>query len=208
MIVDEVEVHSDRVQPEHLPRPITSTLDTWDQSTQIDYPFNASARGRRPGWNIPSIAVTSETVNTVRTSAATRFVAPTVPTRAGMLVDKTVSYQGYRPMPNMAQTIRTDSNVQISFSATVRTTPVFAPYFAIFRDGRKISQDYRSSGAPITGQAGSNDFLISGAYVDTNAPMGFHTYDLRWKIDPTLGSGTITAGQKNRTFQASNLRAQ
>lgn len=202
MIVDEVEIGSNRIDPAQYPRPIVSTLDTWDQSTQIDYHYNPTLPGRRPGWNIPSIAVTSETVNTVRTSAATRFVSSSIPTRAGMLVDKTWSAPFFRPMPNMGQTIKTDSNVQISFSATVRTTPVFAPYFAIFRDGVQISQVYRSSGG-----AANVDFLISGAYVDTNAPAGFHTYDLRWKVDPTV-TGTITAGQKNRTFQASNLRAQ
>lgn len=202
VIVDELEISSNRIHPPRLPRPVTSTLDTWDQSTQIDYPFSAPHIGRRPGWNIPSIAVTSETVNTVRTSAATRFVSQSIPTRAPMLVDKITASQSYKPMPNMAQTIRTDSNVQITFSATVRATPIQAPYFAIFRDGKKISQDYRNSGT-----AANVDFLVSGTYVDTNAPMGYHTYDLRWHVDPTI-QGQLTAGGKNRTFQASNLRAQ
>lgn len=202
MIVDEVEIDSNRIEPERLPRPIVSTLDTWDDRTQIDYPFSAAHPGRRPGWNIPSIAVTNETVNTVRTSAATRFVSPSIPVRAGMFVDKTTNAQFFKVMPNMAQTIKIDSNVQISFSATVQTNPVFAPWFAIFRDGVQISQVYRSSGA------GANaDFLISGTYIDTNAPAGFHTYDLRWKVDPGV-TGTIIATKKNRTFQASNLRAQ
>lgn len=201
MIVDEVEIESNRIQPERLPRPTVSTLDTWDQLTQIDYPFSAPHVGRRPGWNVPSIAVTNETVNTVRTSAATRFVSPSIATRAVMLVNKTKKSQFYKPMPNMSQTIKTDSNVQISFSATVATNSVFAPWFAVFRDGVQISQVYRSSGA------GANvDFLISGTYIDTHARAGFHTYDLRWKVDPAV-SGTITASQKNRTFQVSNLRA-
>lgn len=202
MIVDEVEIDSNRVDPARYPRPIVSSLDTWDQSTQIDYHYNPALPGRRAGWNIPSIAVTNESVNTVRSSVATRFVSQTVPTRAGMLVDKTTNSQSYTSMPNMSQVIRTDSDVQISFSAVVSTVPVFAPYFAIFRDGIKISQDYRNSG----GGSGIN-FLICGAYVDTNAPMGFHTYDLRWKVDPSVALATITAGSKNRTFQASNLRA-
>jgi hypothetical protein len=202
-VFDEVELISNQVDPARYPRPMVSTLDTWDQNTQIDYHSNAAMPGRRAGWNIPSIAVTNESVNTIRSSAPTRFVSPSVPTRVAMLVDKTTSSLNYKPMPNMAQAIRTDSNVQISFSATVRTTPAFAPYFAVFRDGRQISQVYRSSGA------GANvDFLISGTYVDNNAPMGWHTYDLRWKSDPTVVAGVITAGQKNRTFQASNLRAQ
>jgi hypothetical protein len=103
----------------------------------------------------------------------------------------------------MAQAIRVDSNVQITFSATVRPTPNSAPFFAIFRDGVKISQDYRASGASLTG-----DTLVSGTYIDTNAPMGHHAYELRWHVDPLVPGATIIASGKNRTFQASNLRAQ
>lgn len=200
-IFDELEISSSRVDPGHYPRPMISSLDTWDQSTQVDY-HNSVPAGRRPGWNIPSIAVTSETVNTVRSSAPTRFISPAVPVhKVPMLLNKTTNAQAWKPMPNMAQTIRSDSDVQISFSASVSATPTtHSPFFAIFRDGRQISQVYRSSGTSI--------FLISGAYVDTAAPKGLHVYDLRWKVDPTVTGGTITAVQINRTFQASNLRAQ
>lgn len=202
MIVDEVEIGSNRIEPERLPRPMVSTLDTWDQSTQIDYPFLATHGGRRPGWNIPSIAVTSEPINTIRSSSNTRFVSPRIANRAAITQDATTSSTGYKPVPNMAQAIRTDSAAQVQFSLTARSTGTAAPFFAIYRDGVKISQEYRQSGA-----GASIDFLVSGSYVDPDPPMGFHTYDLRWHVDPVQG-GTITAGGKQRTFQVSNLRAQ
>lgn len=201
MIVDELEIGSNRVDPVRYPRPIVSTLDTWDQSTHLDYHYDPALRGIRPGWNIPSIAVTSETVNTVRSSAATRFVSPNVATRVGMLADKVMTLPHYKPMPNMAQVIRSDSDVQISFCVTVSAAPAgHTPYFAVFRDGVKISMDYRAEAA--------NYFLVSAVYVDTTVRMGLHTYDLRWKVDPNVPNATVTANGRNRTFQVSNLRAQ
>lgn len=203
MILDELEINSNRVDPVRYPRPIVSTLDTWDQSTQLDFHFNPALPGRRAGWNIPSIAVTNEAVNTVRTSMATRFVSQSVPTQASMLVNRSTNLSNYTPVPNMGQAIKTDSNVQVNFSAVLRTNLVFAPYLAIFRDGIKISQDYRNSAG-----AANVDFLVSGNYVDTTAPMGWHTYDLRWHVDPNVAQGLVFATGTNRTFQASNLRAQ
>lgn len=200
VIVDEVQIGSNQIQPERLPRPVISTLDTWDMSTQVDYPY--AHAGRRPGWNIPSIAVTSETVNTIRSSSATRFVSQSVPTQATMLKNPVTASLAYKPVPNMAQVIRTDSSVQISFSLVVMVTVVQAPYFAVFRDRVKISQDYRSSGTAV-----NVPFMVTGAYVDTRPAMGFHVYDLRWHVDPAI-HGQITAVGTNRTFQASNLRAQ
>lgn len=201
MIVDELEINSNRVDPLRFPRPIVSTLDTWDQSTQIDYPFSAPHVGRRPGWNIPSVAVTSETVNTIRSSSNTRFVSPRFAKKVGIHLNPITDSHVYKAIPNMAQAIRVDSAVQIQFSMTASTAAVSSPYFAIYRDGKKISQEYRSS------STAGQDFLVSGTYVDTNPPMGYHTYDLRWHVDLVTPS-TVTAGSINRTFQASNLRAQ
>lgn len=202
MIVDELEILSNRIDPERLPRPMVSTLDTWDDRTQIDYPFSAPHVGRRPGWNIPSVAVTNESINTIRSSLSTRFVSPRITLRAGIHSSPTTSSSGYKPVPNMAQALQTDSSVQIQFSMTCSSAGTLAPFFAIYRDGVKISQEYRASGG------GANiDFLVSGSYIDPNPPKGWHTYDLRWHVNPTVPS-TLTAGSKDRTFQASNLRAQ
>lgn len=200
-ILDELEIGSNRVDPPTLPRPVISTLDTWDQLTQIDYPFQASHPGRRPGWNVPSIAVTSEAINTIRSSSNTRFQGIRVAIKTGFHKDPVMNLTGYRVVPNMAQSIQTDSPVQIQFSMTARTATAQAPFFALFRDAVKISQEYRASATA------NMDFLMSGSYIDPSPPKGWHTYDLRWHIDPGNPS-TMTAGGANRTFQVSNLRAQ
>ena len=202
-ILDELEiVSSSRIDPARYPRPIISTLDTWDQHAQIDYHFNPAMPGRRAGWNIPSIAVTSETVNTVRNNVQLRYVSPRLATRSGMTTDPVTRSLVYKAVPNMAQNIRSDSSVQVQFSLTVAVQNPQAPFFAIFRDRVKISQEYRAAG-----ETANVEFLVSGTYVDPNPPQGWHTYDLRWHVDGTLG-GSMRAGGKNRTFQASNLRAQ
>jgi hypothetical protein len=179
-----------------------STLDTWDQSTQIDYHHNVAMPGKRAGWNIPSIAVANEPINTIRSSSNTRFVSPRIAVQAGMVADPTTTSPVYKAIPNMAQSIQVDAPVQVQFSATIRTSNAQSPYFAIFRDGIKISQEYRQA-AP----GGANEVLVTGSYLDSSPTKGWHSYDLRWHVDPPL-FGTITAGSRNRTFQASNLRAQ
>lgn len=195
MIVDETQVLSNQIQPERYPRPITSTLDTWDQNTQLDYAYAPTMPGQRPSWNIPSIAVTSETVNTIRSSADTRFVSPSIPIRAELSSNPSTNSTAWKVVPNMAQMLYTNSSVQINFAVNIQTASAAdTAYFAIFRDGQQISQIYAGG----TG-------LVSGTYVDTNPTMNrAHVYDLRWH----RGANTVTATGKNRTFQASNLRAQ
>jgi hypothetical protein len=197
------QVGSNRINPPRLSRPIISTLDTWDQDTQIEYP-RPPYQGRRAGWNVPSVAITSESINTIR--SRTRFVSPRIARRVGMVADPTTMLTYYTSVPNMAQTIRSDSQVQVHFTMTARTANFQSPYFAVYRDGMKISQEYRSLGTTPTG-LNTHDFLVSGSYVDVNPPPGLHTYELRWHVDP-VAPGLMTAGANNRTFQVSNLRAQ
>jgi len=201
-IVDELEIISNRVNPVHYPRPIVSTLDTWDQDTQIEFHSNPGQPGKRRGWNIPSIAVTAEPVNTIRSSAVVRFRGPQVPRRTVMLRDPSITSLTYLPVPDMAQTIKVDSNVQVNFHLNLKSNiDNDSPFFAIYRDRRKISQEYRAQGA-----AAGVDFSITTTFTDTNAPAGLHVYDLRWHVQNSLSQ--ITASQNNRTFQVSNLRAQ
>lgn len=194
-VFDETQVMSNQIQPERYPRPITSTLDTWDQNTQLDYAHAPTMPGQRPSWNIPSIAVTSETVNTIRSSAETRFVSPSIPIRAQLAASPSTKSTSFKVVPNMAQTLYTNSSVQINFAVSVETQATQdVAFFVIFRDGQQISQIY-------SGGTG----LVSGTYIDTNPAMNTtHVYDLRWHSD----GSTITATGKERTFQASNLRAQ
>lgn len=203
------QVGSHRVDPPRLARPIVSTLDTWDQNTQIEYPV-APWRGQRAGWNVPSVSIANESIATIRSSSQTRFVSPRIARRIGMAMNPITNQTFYTSVPNMAQTIRSDSQVQIHFTMTARAANLQAPFFAIFRDGMKISQEYRASGTPLPASAPSgvtNDFLVSASYVDTDPPPGLHAYELRWHVDPA-NPGTVTAGNNNRTFQVSNLRAQ
>lgn len=190
-------------QPPVLPRPITSTLDTWDQSTQVDYAISAASIGSRPSWNVPSLAVTSEPVNSIHSSAATRFATPSFPTRAGMTLNPTNAANlntanRFRVIPNMAQSIKPDSSVQISFSVLITAATNTSPRFAIFRDGRLISAFYNQV---IVANIQS---LVSGTYVDPiPTRLKWHTYDFRWWATDVA----IKSFEKNRTFQVSNLRA-
>jgi hypothetical protein len=196
------QVHSGQIDPQFYPRPIISTLVNWDQKTQIDYAHPAQNPPTRPGYNVPSIAVTSEAVNTVKVSALTRFVSPTIATPSGMIPNPTHATREYKPVPSMAQSLFVDSNVQVSFTLVITTPTPSSPVFAVFRDGVKISQEYHQSTGPNAGQT-----LVSGTYVDTNPSLKkHHVYDLRWKT--AADNVPVTAAEKNRTFQASNLRAQ
>lgn len=203
MMIDQPEIWSNRIHPPSLARPLTSTIDTWDQSTQIDYPVSIAHVGRRPGWNIPSISVANESIATIRSSTNLRFVSPSVPTRAGMfpnpIIAPTVPNQPFMVVPNMAQSIKTDSSVQVSFFISVFTqSGNDFVQFAIFRDGAQISQIF-----PLTTSAAGIANSISGSYTDNHPTAARHLYDLRW-----LPGGTqATALYKNRTFQVQNLRA-
>lgn len=200
-VFDELEILSDRIQPPGLPRPVISSLDTWDQSTQIDYPFLASHVGRRPGWNIPSISVANEAIATIRSSTNLRFVSPQIPTVAGMFPDPVINPNviGFLAIPNMTQSIRSDSSVQITFSVSVSTASAgdFVR-FAIFRDGGQVSQLFT-----ITTSVANSPSHVAGSYTDTPV-VGRHVYDLRWES----GASQAKAFYKNRTFQVQNLRAQ
>lgn len=200
-VADESQINGNTIQPTPRPRPIVSSLDTWDQETQIDYPFPAHQIGRRPAWNVPSLAVTSESVNTIQQNQRTRYVAPTVQVRIQQPVSPQSNAPIWKVVPNMAQNIYTDSHVQISFSINVSTGAVNdSPQFAIYRDGRKISQIFST-----TTPAANRPVLVSGTYVDTKPSMrDTHVYDLRWR----RGNSPVIAFGKDRTFQASNLRAQ
>jgi hypothetical protein len=205
MILDEVEILSNRVQPVFHPRPILSTIDTYDQLTQIDYPFNAPHVGRRPGWNVPSIAVTNESVNTIRSSVATRFVSPSIPTPAGIFPNPVVnpppagSPPVFTPVPNMQQSLKVDSAVHITFFISIftATVPDFVS-FAIFRDNLQISQIFEN-----TTSSTASATTVTGAYTDTKATFARHLYELRW----SGGASQVKAFFKHRTFQVSNLRA-
>jgi hypothetical protein len=106
----------------------------------------------------------------------------------------------FRVVPNMAQSLFVDSEVQVTFTVLISTATQASPAFAVFRDGQKISQEYRQ----LTG-GGNVQSLVSGTYVDTGAALRkYHVYDLRWR---TVNNITVTAFENNRTFQASNLRA-
>lgn len=198
---DESQIVGNTIQPVTKPRPIISTLDTWDQSTQIDYPTSAHSIGQRPSWNIPSLAVTSESVNTIQQNARTRYVAPMVPIQARTPVNPQTNVARWKVAPNMSQVLYTDSHVQITFSINISTSADGdSPQFAIYRDGVKISQIYS-----VTTAAANHPALVSGSYVDTSPTMRKnHVYDLRWKP----GNSYVIAFGKERTFQASNLRAQ
>lgn len=202
-IQDPIVSGSNDFQPPVLPRPITSTLDTWDQATQIEYGSNAASIGQRPLWNVPAIAVTNEPINTIRSSVATRFQTPSYATRPGMTINPSMqaaqgTTQRFKPIPNMAQSIKPDASVQISFSVLITAATNTSPRFAIFRDGKLISGFYNQV---IVANVQS---LVSGTYVDTNpSPLRYHVYDFRWWATNV----PILSFEKNRTFQVSNLRA-
>lgn len=199
--VDEAQINRQRVDPIIYPRPITSTLDTWDQDTRIDYAFNAASIGRRPSWNVPSIAVASEPVNTIRQSSLTKFASNTIASPAAMTLNpQNTDPNVWRVVPNMAQNLFVEASVQVTFSLLIASAVATSPRFAIFRDGQKLSQEYHQLTA-----SGNVQTLVSGAYVDPNASFRrYHVYDLRWKPTNT----PVISFQKNRTFQASNMRAQ
>jgi hypothetical protein len=194
---------SQKIDPTLYPRPITSTLDSFDQQTQIDYHHPAQSIGKRPGWNTPSIAVTNESVATIKNSVATRFVSPSVPSPQ-MYSNVSTNSTKYKTVPNMMQSLKTDSQVEVSFSLLVQADTPTSPVFRIFRDNIPISQEYHQL---LGGSAVQS--LVSATYVDTNPEMKkWHVYELRWKTTGTGSTGvTITTKDKNRTFQASNLRA-
>lgn len=206
IMAGEREVNSSQLNPGRFPRPITSTIDTFDQHTQIDYHVNAAAPGYRQGWNTPSIAVTNETVNTVRSSAPTKFVNPSTPSPL-MYADVSTDITTFRPVPNMAQTLYVDSDVQVSFSVMIATAQVpDTVTLSIFRDRVQISQYYFVTTSSMNSATGhSFQVLGSGTFVDTNPTLRkIHVYDLRWH----RGEFKAFAFGKHRTLQASNLRAQ
>ena len=199
--IDQTQIGGQQIQPSRLARPIISSLDTWDHNTQIDYPTPAQNQGARPGWNIPSIAVTSESVNTVQQNQQTRYTSPQIPITVRRPRNPTNTDLAWRPVPNMGQSILTTAHVQVTFSVNITTQSApDSPQFAIFRDGRKLSQIYQA-----TTVAANQPTLVSGTYVDTSPTMlKHHSYSLMWK----RGNSGVIGFEKDRTFQLSNLRAQ
>lgn len=201
-LYDELEIDSNRVDPVRYPRPVISSIDTWDQSTQIDYHYNPAMPGRRAGWNIPSIAVTNESINTVRSSIALRTASPSYATVAGMTDSPFTASTAFKAIPNMKRVLKTDSEVQITFFIDIQFSAINnQANFAIFRDNQQISQVFNATAA--TANLPQN---VSGSYTDTNPTMKkIHVYDLRWQ--KVGGTEVISLGRR-RTFQVSNLRAQ
>jgi hypothetical protein len=182
---------------------MTSSLDTWDQNTQIDYAFNPASPGVRPSWTIPAIGILNEAVNSINSSTATpeQFISPTLATAAGMALNPFTNSTVFKVVPNMVQTIYTTAGVQISISMNASTNAVpDSADFAIFRDGQKISQVYQ-----ITTSVVFVAVPVNITYVDTSPARNVvHVYDLRWH----RGAHALIANGRNRTFQVSNLMAQ
>lgn len=189
---------SQTIQPPVFRRPILSTIDTYDQNTQVEHLEEAFATGKRPMWNIPTVAVVSSKVGTIKQSANVVSVSPNLATQSGILSGPTTNVATFTVVPNMAQVIRASGPVQVAFSLNASTANASDPVsFAVFRDGVQVSQTYLGSGAANTA------FSVIGSYTD-NPPAGNHIYDLRW----AKGSSVVTAVGKQRTIQVLNLRAQ
>jgi hypothetical protein len=185
--------------PPRLPRPILSTLDTFDQNTQIETYGDTFAVGRRPMWNTPNVAVSNEKVGTIRSSAAVSSATPSYPTQSGSLSGPSTTLTTFTVVPNMAQVIKASGPVQITFSLNASTANANDPgTFAVFRDGVQVGQQYKGSAG-----AGATAFSVTGSFTD-NPPLGYHVYDLRW----AKGTSTLTAIGKQRSIQILNLRAQ
>lgn len=185
-------------QPPPFHRPILSTIDTYDQNTQVEHLSEAFSTGRRPIWNIPQIAVVSTKVGTIKQSASVTTVAPTLATQSGIIPNAITNLASFVVVPNMSAVLKASGPVQVTFSVNVQTANANDPVtFGIFRNGIQVSQSYQGSGAAATA------FTVSATYTD-NPPLGTQVYDVRWK----KGSSQVTAVQKQRTIQALNLRAQ
>jgi hypothetical protein len=197
--INESQLGSNQMDPVWFPRPIISTLDTWDDNTRLDYNHSVPSTGTRPLFNVPSIAVTSESVNTISASSFTQQNNPSVATNVAVATNPTTSLVAFRNVPTMAQNLYVTSNVQVSFSLLISTVTASSPRFKIYRDGQPLSQQYQQ----LTG--GSNvHSLVSGSFIDTNPTLlKYHVYDLRWAANDV----TVTGYLSDRTFQASNLRA-
>lgn len=179
-------------------RPILSTVDTFDQKTQTERFTDVFSVGARPIWNVPRVAVTTEKVGTIKSSAAVNTVSPVLATQAGIISNAITNTTSFSVVPNLTQVIKASGPVTVNFSVNVRTVNANDPVnFAIFRNGLQVSQIYRGSGAANT------DFLMTGTYTD-NPPLGQAVYDVRW----FRGASKATASGKNRTIQVLNLRAQ
>lgn len=200
-VSDQTQINGQAIQPATSPRPILSTIDTWDHATQIDYPIADQNVGRRPGWNIPSIGITNESINTITQNQTTRNNSQQVAVSVRRPSNSQNVLQQWKTVPNMSQRLYTTSQAQINFSVNITTASApDSPNFAIFRDGRKLSQIYS-----ITTTAANHPTPVTGSYVDTTPGMkAFHSYELRWQA----ASSAVVSFQKDRTFQASNLRAQ
>jgi len=185
-------------QPPVFPRPIISTLDTFDQNTQVEHLVDPFSPGTRPLWNTPAQAVVNEKVGTVKTSASVSGVSPAQATPSGIFPSPTTTSTSFTVVPNMAQVVKASGPVQISFALTLQTANANDPVsFAIFRNGVQASQTFKASAGAAT------PFSASGTYTD-NPPSGNQVYDVRW----AKGSSTVTAVGTQRTLQVLNLRAR
>jgi hypothetical protein len=203
---DETQIFSNQLDPVFYPRPITSTLDNWDEKTKIDYGFSSASTGRRPLWNVPNVALTGESVDTIRSSFATRQDNPSLANVSAriqnptMPVPATTDPRPFKPVPNMAASIRPLASVQVNFVLQIATAQPTSPRFVIYRDGQRISQEYQQLTA-----GGDVRSLVSGTFLDSNpAAHQTHTYTLYCR--PT--NVAVTFFQLDRTFQVNDTKAQ
>src|SRR5260221_11671593 len=182
-----------------VPRPILSSMDTYDQNTQVEDYSDAFATGRRPLWNVPDLAYVNSKVTTIKSSASVTSASPAIATKAGILQNPATALTTFTVVPNLGQVIKASGPVQVSFAVNVSTLNANDPVsFAIFRCGTQVGQTFQGSAG-----AANTAFNVIASYTD-NPPLGNHVYDVRWK----KGSSTATAIGTQRTIQVLNLRAQ
>jgi hypothetical protein len=107
----------------------------------------------------------------------------------------------WKPVANMQASIKPQSSVQITFSAQISTPAPSSARFVIYRDGGRISQEYRQYTAGDT----TVPSILSGTYVDENpTPNQIHSYHLY--VLPV--DQPVTFSQLGRVFQVLDQKAQ
>jgi hypothetical protein len=171
------------------PRSYASPQDVYDTSIGYESPFmNVSPGTRRAMWQIPDVALTHTTVNTIKSSSIPRTTGATQILNGA--IANVAASNIWSTVPNLELSLVVNGPASISATVPLQSKNSADPVqFAFYRGGQLMSQIFTHA----TSSNVNTPSIVTFAYTDS-APLShgllnLETYSLFWKAT-TLGNVT------------------
>jgi hypothetical protein len=184
------------------PRGYASPQDVYDTSVGYDSPFmNASPGVRRQMWQIPPVAITHDTITTIKSSSVPRTTGATQ-VLSGAVANVNAS-TSWSTVPNMELSLVVNGPATISATIPLQSqNPADQVQFAIYRGGQLMSQIFTQS----TSSNANTPSIVSLAYTDpaplSHSLLNLETYSVYWKATT---NGNVTSPGVSRSLFVNSL---